>query len=116
MSAQPAHPTDTRASEPETEVDFNPLDHSHRRWNPLKREWVLCSPHRTKRPWQGAVEPPQLTSLPEYDDKCYLCPGNERAGGKRTERYEGTFVFEVRCRPLLLSLLPVLSVRWVLRM
>ncbi|GJN94021.1 hypothetical protein Rhopal_007084-T1 [Rhodotorula paludigena] len=75
-------------------VPFDPLNHSHRRWNPLKREWVLCSPHRTKRPWQGAVEPPQLASLPQYDEKCYLCPGNERAGGKRTEKYEGTFVFE----------------------
>lgn len=50
--------------------------------------------HRTKRPWQGAVEPPQLASLPEYDENCYLCPGNERAGGKQTEKYEGTFVFE----------------------
>ncbi|TNY19674.1 galactose-1-phosphate uridylyltransferase [Rhodotorula diobovata] len=75
-------------------VAFNPLDHSHRRWNPLKREWILCSPHRTKRPWQGAVEPPQLASLPSYDDKCYLCPGNARAGGARTEKYAGTFVFE----------------------
>lgn len=63
---------------------------------------TLVSPletaHRTKRPWQGAVEPPQLASLPEYDEKCYLCPGNERAGGKQTEKYEGTFVFEVSLR------------------
>ncbi|BGP35605.1 galactose-1-phosphate uridyl transferase [Rhodotorula toruloides] len=90
----PLPPSKGEARDAQEPVDFNPLDHSHRRWNPLKSEWVLCSPHRTKRPWQGAVEPPQLTSLPEYDDKCYLCPGNERAGGKRTERYERTFVFE----------------------
>ncbi|GAA5842917.1 hypothetical protein JCM9279_004028 [Rhodotorula babjevae] len=77
-----------------TPTPFNPLDHSHRRWNPLKQEWVLCSPHRTKRPWQGAVEPPQLASLPSYDPKCYLCPGNERAGGALTANYDGTFVFE----------------------
>ena len=57
--------------------------------------FALETAHRTKRPWQGAVEPPQLASLPEYDEKCYLCPGNERAGGKQTEEYEGTFVFEV---------------------
>ena len=50
--------------------------------------------HRTKRPWQGAVEPPQLASLPAYDPKCYLCPGNERAGGALTAKYDGTFVFE----------------------
>ncbi|GAA5823984.1 hypothetical protein JCM3770_004620 [Rhodotorula araucariae] len=75
-------------------AEFRPLDDSHRRWNPLKREWVLCSPHRTKRPWQGAVEPPQLAARPAYDDKCYLCPGNERAGGQQTDKYEGTFVFE----------------------
>ncbi|SCV74509.1 BQ2448_7538 [Microbotryum intermedium] len=75
-------------------VSFDPSSHSHRRFNPLTRTWVLCSPHRTKRPWQGAVEPPQIDSRPSYDPKCYLCPGNERAGGVRTEKYEGTFIFE----------------------
>src|SRR5207245_7692955 len=61
---------------------------------PLTGEWVLVSPHRTQRPWQGQVErrPPQHRAA--YDPTCYLCPGNERAGGVRNPAYTGTFVFE----------------------
>ena len=66
----------------------------HRRYNPLIREWVLVSPHRTQRPWQGQVETAANASQPDYDPKCYLCPGNERAGGVRNPRYTSTFVFE----------------------
>jgi len=68
--------------------------HPHRRFNPLRREWVLVSPHRTQRPWQGQVEPtPSETSL-SFDPHCYLCPGNERAGGARNPQYTSTFVFD----------------------
>ena len=66
----------------------------HRRRNALTGEWVLVSPHRTQRPWQGqrevSAEPIQL----EYDPECYLCPGNECAGGVRNPEYKETFVFE----------------------
>lgn len=68
--------------------------HPHRRFNPLSREWVLVSPHRTQRPWQGQVEDkPAETPLP-YDLTCYLCPGNERAGGITNPAYAETFVFD----------------------
>ena len=66
----------------------------HRRYNPLTGEWVLVSPHRMKRPWQGRVEEPALEQLPEYDPNCYLCPGNTRAEGKTNPEYSGTYVFE----------------------
>lgn len=68
-------------------------DHPHRRLNQLTGEWVLVSPHRTKRPWQGQQEAPDTTTLPEYDATCYLCPGNTRAGGAVNPDYDGTFVF-----------------------
>lgn len=66
---------------------------SHRRYNPLTQEWILVSPHRSKRPWLGQVEKRTPKSLPEYDPDCYLCPGNERAGGVKNEKYSGTYVF-----------------------
>ena len=70
------------------------FDSPHRRLNLLTREWVLVSPHRAKRPWLGQVEKKPAQSLPQYDPTCYLCPGNERAGGVRNPPYTGTFVFE----------------------
>jgi UDPglucose--hexose-1-phosphate uridylyltransferase len=66
----------------------------HRRYNPLMDEWVVCSPHRLKRPWQGQVEPAIETVLPAYDPTCYLCPGNVRANGARNPSYPSTFVFD----------------------
>ncbi len=66
----------------------------HRRWNPLSREWVIVSPHRTQRPWQGQTEETATAPALQYDPDCYLCPGNMRAGGHRTPVYGGTFVFD----------------------
>ena len=73
---------------------LNLTEHPHRRLNALTREWVLVSPHRTSRPWQGQVEPAETEYQPRYDPKCYLCPSNSRAGGARNPDYEHTFVFE----------------------
>src|SRR5262245_36376380 len=66
----------------------------HRRFNPLTGEWLLVSPHRSARPWQGQVETVDLLSLPEYDPQCYLCPGNRRAGDQRNPHYTSTFTFD----------------------
>ncbi len=66
----------------------------HRRFNPLLREWVLVSPQRTQRPWQGKVEKISSSDQLRYDPTCYLCPGNERAGGARNPQYPSTFVFD----------------------
>src|ERR1700678_3411970 len=66
----------------------------HRRLNALTNEWVLVSPHRATRPWQGEVGPRQAAAALEYDPECYLCPGNARAGGARNPAYTSTFVFD----------------------
>ncbi|KAF7560957.1 hypothetical protein G7046_g3215 [Stylonectria norvegica] len=68
-------------------------DISHRRRNPLTDSWLLVSPHRTKRPWQGQQEAAVAEKLPDYDPKCYLCPGNTRAAGATNPSYEKTFAF-----------------------
>jgi UDPglucose--hexose-1-phosphate uridylyltransferase len=72
---------------------FDYSNNSHRRYNPLTKSWVLCSPHRTQRPWQGQQEGAQAEQRPQYDPKCYLCPGNQRANGDHNPKYESTFCF-----------------------
>jgi len=69
-------------------------NYPHRRRNLLTGEWVLVSPHRTQRPWQGQVEPMPVETRPAYDPACSLCPGNERAGGRRNPPYTEPFVFD----------------------
>ena len=65
----------------------------HRRWNPLRQSWVMVSPHRTQRPWQGEVGQKTTPSAVSYDPQCYLCPGNHRAGGATNPAYESIFTF-----------------------
>ena len=69
-------------------------DQSHARRNPLTGEWLLVSPHRLKRPWQGQVETQEVEQLPRYDPGCYLCPGNSRANDEHNPDYQGAFVFD----------------------
>jgi UDPglucose--hexose-1-phosphate uridylyltransferase len=66
----------------------------HRRLNPLTGDWILVSPQRTDRPWQGQIEAVAPESLPSFDPNCYLCPGNSRSGDVQNPKYTSTFVFE----------------------
>ena len=71
----------------------NLQDYSHKRFNILTGEWVLVSPHRAKRPWQGQNEAVNNEKRPSYDESCYLCPGNTRINGEVNPEYKDVFVF-----------------------
>lgn len=70
------------------------MSQTHRRYNPLLDEWVLVSPHRLERPWQGQLEPEGRETRLAYDASCYLCPGNLRANGERNPAYATTYAFD----------------------
>ncbi len=73
---------------------FDLQQQPHRRFNPLTREWVLVSPHRTQRPWLGQTETVSTRAEPAYDPACYMCPGNRRSGGMPNPQYESVYVFD----------------------
>ena len=72
---------------------LDPADHPHRRLNLLTGEWLLVSPHRAKRPWQGDETAPLPRDSTAHDPHCHLCPGNSRANGTRNPDYSGPYVF-----------------------
>lgn len=74
-------------------AQFNPVDDPHRRYNALTGQWILVSPHRAKRPWQGAQEVLSVAQLPAHDPDCFLCPGNTRVTGDKNPDYQGSLVF-----------------------
>lgn len=74
-------------------MDTNLQDFSHKRYNILTGEWVLVSPHRAKRPWQGQSESITKNKRPTHDPNCYLCAGNTRINGEQNPDYKDVFVF-----------------------
>ena len=79
---------------PTAKIKFDPTEHPHRRYNPLLGEWILLSPHRAKRPWQGQIEALDEENKQSFDKNCFLCAGNIRVSGDKNPDYKNTFVFQ----------------------
>jgi UDPglucose--hexose-1-phosphate uridylyltransferase len=94
---------------------MSPTQYPHRRYNALTGDWILVSPQRTQRPWQGKQESAAQDNRPQYDPKCYLCPGNERAGGARNPVYTSTNVFTNDFAAIMPNDAPVLEETGLLR-
>lgn len=75
-------------------IAFNHKNHPHRRYNPLLGEWILVSPQRAKRPWQGQEEKLSIENPVKHNPSCYLCSGNMRVNGSKNSEYQGTYVFD----------------------
>lgn len=75
-------------------MQFDPTEHPHRRYNPLTDQWILVSPHRAKRPWQGQQEKVTEENKPSHDPSCYLCPSNKRITGEQNPDYKKPYVFK----------------------
>src|SRR5512146_3041659 len=91
FAGSPGAPPSSVPNDRRTRMTTDLFRAPHRRFNPLTGDWILVSPQRTLRPWQGSVERPQTETPPRYDPGCYLCPGNARAGQERNPQYTGTF-------------------------
>jgi len=78
----------------ENSSEFEPSEHPHRRYNPMSADWVLVSPHRAKRPWQGQVEACEELPKQSHDPDCFLCAGNSRINGTVNDNYLSTYVFQ----------------------
>jgi UDPglucose--hexose-1-phosphate uridylyltransferase len=89
------------------QVGLSSTTRPHRRYNPLRRQWVLVSPQRTQRPWQGQTTKPVVTEPVHYDPACYLCPGNPRAGGAQTPKYTSVYAFDNDYPALLMEAEPL---------